>query len=600
VQTASPSPLVQRLPVRSVAARWRWLLAVVGLCVATYLYAGYRYGVWPQPGFLANVYAFSGRLKGDWYTTDLPPAHWALDHGLVLLPHAWLEPAVLVLWVLGLVALWSGVLLIADALALPPATAFLAGLVLLPTGLGGFGVSESLVPYFYPGTAAFGCAVLAVGLALRGSPALAGATVGIAMLVHPAVGPYAVLVTLPLVLWVAGERRRALLRYAVPLVVLGLPSLIQLISDQLSGGTLTASELYDFLVIVRIPHHVRYASFTGLEYARTAAWGIGVVAGLAVLWRLRAARAIAIVPAVVAVVCGIAALATVVEWPKLLVEAQTARMSPFIVLVGVLALAAALHRLSPPWALVSLALTFLLAPRVVTDFGARFPDLSDVVQVSLVEAVGLLVALAAAVVAVRLRPNWSSTSRRLTEAVAVAALVGCAISLVIKRPDRVPGVDPVQADYDAIAAVARAHTAPGDLVVTPPEMDGFRVSGQRADVVEFGSMRLGHGDREWRQRVLDLTGDPAVLAPGSFGTDLPARMQRIADDYSRTIATSRRPVCRYDARMVITHADVPAPAWLRDVAHNATWKLMAVRPSACDGYRYRPVPDPVLGPAPAT
>jgi hypothetical protein len=125
-------------------------------------------------------------------------------------------------------------------------------------------------------------------------------------------------------------------------------------------------------------------------------------------------------------------------------------------------------------------------------------------------------------------------------------------------------------------------------------MDGFRVSAERADVIEFGSIRLGHGDREWRQRLLDVTGDPQILLPQPFATDEAARVQAMADAYSRSIASSRRAPCRYGAKMVITHADVPPPAWLRVVARNTTWQLLVVRPGACAGYHYEPVPDPIL------
>ena len=56
----------------------------------------------------------------------------------------------------------------------------------------------------------------------------------------------------------------------------------------------------------------------------------------------------------------------------------------------------------------------------------------------------------------------------------------------------------------------------GALVIAPPTLDGFRSTALRPDVVEFGSIRLGKGDAEWRQRMLDLTGDARVLDPHAF------------------------------------------------------------------------------------
>ena len=46
------------LPLAPVAA------ATIGAAGLTYAFAGYRYGVWPQPGLLESVLALKGQLPG--------------------------------------------------------------------------------------------------------------------------------------------------------------------------------------------------------------------------------------------------------------------------------------------------------------------------------------------------------------------------------------------------------------------------------------------------------------------------------------------------------------------------------------------------------
>ncbi len=556
-----------------------WAACVAFLSVASYLYTAYRYDVWPQPGFLAHVLRYNGELRGDWFTS-LSPGHWALDHALGVLPPSWLEPVVAILWGLTTIVLWAGFAAIADSFRLPPWTAALAGLVLLHTWLGGFGFSEMLAGYFYPSNLAFALSVAAIAFALRDRYAWAGAGVGLATLIHVGLGPLVVLVAGPIVLWQSTDRRRDLLRFAVPAAVLGGPAVVQLLLDTTSGGQLSPRETYEFLTVVRQPHHMLYSAFTTEEYVRTGLWALGVTGALAVLWSLRPARSIALVLGVIAATCAAGAVSSAIGWPLLLVEAQTARLSSYVVLLAVIALAAALHRRQPTVAIVVLALTFLLAPRFVDNWVARVPDLVDAIGVSAVEALALGGSLAVLVIIDRLAPSRSAWPRAAPY-VAMGAIAACAISLIALRDERVPQASQVERDYVDVARQAAARTTPGALIVTPPQMDGFRSHAARANVVEFGSIRLGHGDGEWRKRVTDLTGDPAVLDPDAFGPDLARRYQAMDDGYTRTLTRSSSVPCDYGAELVVLRHGATTPTWLHAVYENPSWTLLEVVPGTC-------------------
>lgn len=91
---------------------------VTSLVLATWLHEGYRYEVWPQPSFLSYVLSCSGQLRDNWFTS-LPAAHWAVDHLLALVRASKLDEAVLLMWLLLLVALWASFLSICRSLGAP-------------------------------------------------------------------------------------------------------------------------------------------------------------------------------------------------------------------------------------------------------------------------------------------------------------------------------------------------------------------------------------------------------------------------------------------------------------------------------------------------
>ena len=551
------------------------------LMLATWLYQGYRYQVWPQPGFLAYVLNYSGELKNDWFTS-LPAAHWAIDHLLAWVPHSKLDDAVRALWLVFLAVVWGSFLSICRSLGAPLYAGVAAGLVLILTRIGGFGVSEVLFEFFYPNTLSFGIAVGSIALILRRRYALAGAALGLSVAVHPGLGPLAVGAIAPGAFFAEGRPTRShVLRFGIPLCVVAIVPTIQLLADQLAGGTLSPSERFDFLTIVREPHHLLYSAFTALEYTRTLLWTAVLGVALVLLWRVPAARPIRWITGTIIVLCVAGAVACDLRWPLLLVTAQTSRLSALIVLLAAATAAAALSRVDARAAAVALVGAFLLAEpiynRLFVDAGREL----KYVSISAVAAILVLGALCVAAVLPRLKLT------RLTPAGAVGSLLvglalgGAGVSLLAERADRKPVEPPLELAWRDVARQAHAEAPSGSVVLTPPDQDGFSMLSERPTVVEFGSIRLGKGEGEWRRRMLAVTRQPAVLDPRSVGTNLTARIQLIANSYDNTVSTTLAPICRYHATLVVTRATARLAAWLTQVYSNGTYVLSRPNPGTC-------------------
>ena len=56
-----------------------------------------------------------------------------------------------------------------------------------------------------------------------------------------------------------------------------------------------------------------------------------------------------------------------------------------------------------------------------------------------------------------------------------------------------------------------------------------------------------------------------------------ARVQLMADSYDRTVV-SKDPICRYDAKLVVSRVTGPLPSWLTAVYWNDTYVLSQVNP----------------------
>jgi hypothetical protein len=566
---------------------WALFAAAVGLLVlATWLYGGYAYNSGNTPGVIAHVLRFSGELQGDWYTS-LPPSHWAVDHALALLPGSLLEPAILGLWILFLAVLWAAFLDICRSLGAPLYVGVTAGLILIPTKLGGFGVSEILFDFFYPNGLSFALVVLAVALILRNRMTWAGVALGASIVVHPAVGPLAIAAITPMAL-IAMDRidLRSVSRFVAPIAIIGAAPFAQLLLDSISGSSLSDHERYEFVALVRQGHHVLYRIFPTFEYVRTGLWLGALAISLGVLWRMQSARLVAILTATCLLLCALGAAASELEWPFLLVNAQTSRLSALFVLLAVAGIAGALTRMiSPVAAALALLVVFLISPELHTELVSRYPSWGTL---DAAEAILLLLALVASLVLYLARDAEVDQSpprtawRPLAAAAVAIAFAVAATSLLVERADRAQANrDPVEDALKQVAAEAEQRTEPGELVLGSPTDDGLRAFARRPTVVEYGFIRLGEGDDEWRQRVFDLTGNPHVLDPDAAGTGIVERKALIDSGYQRTIETSRLPICRYDAKVVIATPQTKPPPWLTPVYRNDYFALYDVKPGTC-------------------
>ena len=109
----------------------------------------------------------------------------------------------------------------------------------------------------------------------------------------------------------------------------------------------------------------------------------------------------------------------------------------------------------------------------------------------------------------------------------------------------------------------------------------MRVYAQRPTVVEFGTLLFGEGDLEWRRRVIDLTGNPHILDPEPFGTDVAARAQAMSTGFQREIAASPDQLCRYDAAVAVAKPLADPPPWLTPIYRNDYYALYRFDRAAC-------------------
>jgi hypothetical protein len=141
-----------------------------------------------------------------------------------------------------------------------------------------------------------------------------------------------------------------------------------------------------------------------------------------------------------------------------------------------------------------------------------------------------------------------------------------------KHPPRFPR----EPEWAGIARLAGAHSAPGELVLAPPDLDGFGYYSERPVVASFGLL-AHHEVGEWRRRLLDLTGRPDLLAadfPGGTGE----RVVAIGAAYDSLVFRSPDLPRRYRAGLLVARRGLgPAPAWAESLDESGKFALYRVR-----------------------
>jgi len=539
---------------------------VAALSLATLLFGGYQFARWPQLFPLEHVLRLRGGLANDWYTAH-PAPHWVFDHALALLPAAALEPACAALWVAGLALFWAAFAALAADRGASEAGILAVGLIGARSAFPGFGSTTLLTPYLYPSSLACAVWLLALRAALRGRETTSGIATGLALLLHPQLGVLA-LATVAAPLAMTAGPRRALKATGLALLV-GGAALVRLVADLRWHETLPAAERLALLAFVRLPHHLVFGAFPIAEVAAVGLWAAVLLVASGMLERdrdlppatLAGWRALLVT---IAALLAAGAVASTLGRPLALIELQTARASAWIPLLAPVAAAAVVNRRAGPLAVPALFAVPLAAAILDRIFDAAWPG---AVRPGAVAALVLLVLFALLPVLHRRRVELVPRAR-----VAVAAGL-VALGLLAsgwRGPPRVPD----DSDWLDIAARGAQASRPGDVFLTPPDLDGFRWWSDRAIVVDFGE--IAHADLTgWRERLAAVCGGAGVLAPLPLRTTV-ERERALGRAYDLYLPRARGVARRYGARFVVARRAAPAPGWATPVTANATYELYRV------------------------
>jgi len=553
----------------------RRIVTVAVLVALTWALGGYQFAIWPQLFPLELIRALAGELRGDWYTAH-PAPHWVFDHAMALVSDP-ARPAVFaILWVVGLAAFWWAFVSLADGFGATESATLAVGWAGAWSGFAGFGTVTLLAPFTYPSALACAASAWALREAFRGRARLAGLALGIGLLLHPQVGVLTVLITGAVLL--RTTRPRAWIESAGITLVVGGFALFHLVRDLGTREPISSAERFALLSEVRLPHHLLYARFPAWEYVMVASWlAVLIVAA----WRLRSGASVvgwgAAVGAVAAT-CAAGALASLRGSPLALVEMQTARLSTWVPFLALAAAGAALSESLGPW---GAALAFPVVP-LAFALGGPWRSLCariglDGMPTHALAAPLLLAALGASrALARRDAPAPGREKAPVGQLLLFAVLAGAALRAGGWRHPPRTVLEPAWVD---IAQRAGDVSAPTDLFLTPPELDGFRYFSRRPIVVDFGD--VAHDDlRAWRDRLVAVTRDSLALAPRPV-LSAAERSRRLAADYDATVWLDRAVVDRFHVRFVVVRAGGPPPPdWALPIADNGRYAIYRVRAPA--------------------
>lgn len=453
-----------------------------------------------------------------------------------------------------------------------------------------------VLPGLIPASLVTAPALLAVWFGLRGRP-LAAALVALpAVLIHPLLG----LLCGGLGIATAGiaEPRKAL---RAGLVLAGFALLGGLLwVVPASRGGLSARQLLDIYARFRAPHHILPSRFPPADYLALGAFLAAVTIAGRRLFRAGAADAVVlrrlpilaglllalwlagyvfveVVPTRIGITMQAFRLTLVVKWLGLMLLAGAAvrQLEGGEPASGALTLAGT--GAGQPWT----ALVAAASPR----FGPLTPALVFAVALLLQSLLGFSVKELHALVALGLlsviyhalkRPAW----RYPVTALAVLLWVGL---IVVNRDHRLPLIGGLlarsaptlrleeAADGERRAvAFCRAALPPDAVVLTPPDLGSFRLTAQRAIVVDFKyAVPLDSGMLEWRQRLEDCYG-PVTGSGWNAAAEMDRNYRQITD--SRVLMAGRR----YGATHALLYGDTRTalPVLYRD----AGYQLVAVVP----------------------
>jgi hypothetical protein len=250
----------------------------------------------------------------------------------------------------------------------------------------------------------------------------------------------------------------------------------------------------------------------------------------------------------------------------------TSRISPLVVLLGIVAGITALVRVAGGSGVVAAVLAFWLARHLAPIGGA---------DASAVEAGAIAISLVGAHLLARRAPGLSGRlPGGLLGAAAAAAALALGAGVVVRAHGWETGLSAQDVAWRQIASEARTHSARGAIILTPPDLDGFRFYAHRAIVVDYGEFPFGKGTSDWSRRLVAVTGDPAIVT-AQLPADATARSLQMGRDYDRATAEAPTAACRYRVALVVTRTSAKPSHWLQPIFHNDDFVLSRLAKGAC-------------------
>lgn len=367
---------------------------------------------------------------------------------------------------------------------------------------------------------------------------------GIATLLHIAFGAVGFPVLMLYILF--AEKQLAPLRWfriAIPFVLISLPNSIP-VALRFAESFLEPAAFDGFRVAFqfRAPQHYDPLSFsTGI----TLMWGIPVVIALTRMFPARdeTDRRARLLMLIILGLLGVTFCASLAGTPRFLLRFFPWRLAPIAMVIAYVFLARSctgrpLHR-NPEAALFLLPILGLIGLRSLTN-GAL---LQGVIISSVI--VGTLAAI------------YHLRNQRFAP---IAAVLLCAIGLTAASATPANGYLPQQRTItlhhdDPFLQWIREESPPGALFMIPPDLEGIRLQGQRAVIVNFKCFPLGDGDEilEWTRRIEDVTGSSAILDQNATGFRL---LQNLIASYKeRTPSDVLGTMKQFQADYFVTYHD---------------------------------------------
>ncbi|MEM7165878.1 MAG: DUF6798 domain-containing protein [Planctomycetota bacterium] len=383
----------------------------------------------------------------------------------------------------------------------------------------GIGDTNTYGDMLLPTHMAFAITMYAIAALLQHRYVQASAFLGIATLIHIAFG--AVCFPVLIAYMVCAEKKfepKRWIQVAIPFLLISLPNSIP-VALRFAESFIEPAAFDGFRIAFqfRAPQHYDPLSFsTGVSLM----WAIPIFVALTRVCPAhndtdRRARLLLVLILGLLVVTFVASIAGT---PRFLLRFFPWRLAPIAMVISFVYLARACTD-SPLWR--NKAAAAFLVP-VLGLIGLRSLSNGALIQGALI--CGVILAVVAAIYMMR--------NVRFAP---IAAACLCAVGLTAASATPANGYLPQHRAItlhhnDPFLEWIREESPPGALFMIPPDLEGIRLQGQRAVIVNFKCFPLGDGDEilEWTRRIEAVTGSEAILDQQATGFRL---LQKLIADY---------------------------------------------------------------------